>query len=111
MKSLLLLICAAAVSSAAAPDGTMINAHSEARFGKPIAFRKIPGTAGTMALEAASGRLYAPIEEKIQKVFGPFVGNTHTETNITGTLMTQAYHQAHEIIKRHVNAGPNDAIL
>jgi selenocysteine lyase/cysteine desulfurase len=59
----------------------------------------------------ASGRLYTPIEEKIQKTFGPFVGNTHTETNITGTMMTQAYHQAHEIIKRHVNAGPKDALL
>ena len=59
----------------------------------------------------ASGRLYTPIEEKIQKTFGPFVGNTHTETNITGTLMTQAYHYAHEIIKRHVNAGPKDALL
>ncbi|RPI06609.1 MAG: aminotransferase class V-fold PLP-dependent enzyme [Ignavibacteriae bacterium] len=59
----------------------------------------------------ASGRLYAPIEEKIQNTFGPFVGNTHTETNITGTMMTQAYHYAHEVIKRHVNAGPKDALL
>jgi len=59
----------------------------------------------------ASGRLYAPIEEKIQKVFGPFVGNTHTETNVTGTMMTQAYQYAHEVIKRHVNADQNDALL
>ena len=59
----------------------------------------------------ASGRLYAPIEDKIQNTFGPFVGNTHTETNITGTMMTQAYHYAHELIKRHVNAGPKDALL
>jgi selenocysteine lyase/cysteine desulfurase len=59
----------------------------------------------------ASGRLYAPIEQKIFKEFGPFVGNTHTETNITGTMMTHAYRQAHEIIKRHVNAGPSDALL
>jgi selenocysteine lyase/cysteine desulfurase len=59
----------------------------------------------------ASGRLYAPIEQKIFKEFGPFVGNTHTETNITSTMMTHAYHQAHEIIKRHVNAGPKDALL
>ena len=47
----------------------------------------------------------------MQRVFGPFVGNTHTETNITGTMMTQAYHHAHEIIKRHVHAGPKDALL
>jgi len=52
-----------------------------------------------------------PIEEKIRNVFGPFVGNTHTETNITGTMMTQAYHYAHEVIKRHVNADPKDALL
>jgi selenocysteine lyase/cysteine desulfurase len=42
---------------------------------------------------------------------GPFVGNTHSETNITGTLMTHAYHLAHQIIKKHVNAGPEDALL
>jgi len=44
----------------------------------------------------ASGRLYAPIEEKISYTFGPFVGNTHTETSETGTLMTKAYHLAHQ---------------
>ncbi|OQX95885.1 selenocysteine lyase [candidate division KSB1 bacterium 4572_119] len=59
----------------------------------------------------ASGRLYKQIEEKIAKDFGPFVGNTHTETNVTGTSMTKAYHKAHEIIKNHVNAGPNDVII
>ncbi|MBN1398825.1 MAG: aminotransferase class V-fold PLP-dependent enzyme [Bacteroidetes bacterium] len=59
----------------------------------------------------ASGRLYGPIEQKLLKEFGPFVGNTHTETNITSMRMTQAYRQAHEIIKRHVNAGPKDALL
>ncbi len=59
----------------------------------------------------ASGRLYAPIERKLQETFGPFVGNTHTETNVTGTSMTQAYHYAAEIIKKHVHAGPNDVLL
>ncbi len=59
----------------------------------------------------ASGRLYAPIEQKMLEKFGPFVGNTHTETNVTGTMMTQAYHYTHEVIKRHVNAGPKDALL
>lgn len=59
----------------------------------------------------ASGRLYAPIEEKIWKTFGPFVGNTHTETTVTGTAMTKAYHVAHKIIKDHVHAGPNDVLL
>ena len=48
----------------------------------------------------ASGRLYGPIEDKIRNVFGPFIGNTHTETNVTGTTMTKAYHFAHEAIKK-----------
>ncbi len=59
----------------------------------------------------ASGRLYAPIEEKISYQFGPFVGNTHTETSETGTLMTKAYHLAQRKIKEHVNAGPDDVII
>ena len=59
----------------------------------------------------ASGRLYEPIEKKIRKEFGPFVANTHTETSETGTRMTRSYHHAHQIIKQHVNAGPNDVII
>jgi len=59
----------------------------------------------------ASGRLYRPIEDKITNQFGPFVGNTHTETCETGTLMTKAYHLAQKKIKEHVNAGPNDVII
>ncbi len=59
----------------------------------------------------ASGRLYGPIEEKIQHEFGPFIGNTHTETSETGTLMTKAYHHAQSIIKKHVNANENDILL
>lgn len=59
----------------------------------------------------ASGRLYKPIEDKLTNEIGPFVGNTHTETSETGTSMTRAYHQAHKIIKRHVNAGPDDLII
>ncbi len=59
----------------------------------------------------ASGRLYGPIESKLQTQFGPYVANTHTETTLTGTLMTRAYHRSHQLIKEHVNAGPNDIIL
>ncbi|MDZ7319244.1 MAG: selenocysteine lyase, partial [candidate division KSB1 bacterium] len=36
----------------------------------------------------ASGRLYEPIEQKMRYQFGPFIGNTHTETSVTGTTMT-----------------------
>ena len=59
----------------------------------------------------ASGRLYNPIEKKILDTFGPFVANTHTESSETGTRMTMSYHHAHEFIKKHVNAGPNDIII
>ncbi|MDZ7315872.1 MAG: selenocysteine lyase, partial [candidate division KSB1 bacterium] len=59
----------------------------------------------------AGGRLYRPIEKKLMHDLGPFVGNTHTETNVTGTSMTLAYQEAHRIIKRHCGAGPNDVII
>ncbi len=59
----------------------------------------------------ASGRLYAPIEQRLLQRFGPFVGNTHSESSETGRLMTLAYHQARELIKAHVHAGPDDVIL
>lgn len=59
----------------------------------------------------ASGRLYGPIERKLLESFGPFVGNTHSESSVTGGLMTHAYHHAHEIIKKHVHAGPDDVLL
>jgi len=59
----------------------------------------------------ASGRLYNPIEKKIRNTFGPFVGNTHSESSITGSLMTTSYHEAQHIIKNHVNANENDIII
>ncbi len=59
----------------------------------------------------ASGRLYDPIEKRIAQEFGPMLANTHTESSDTGIFMTQAYHQALENIKRHVNAGEKDAII
>ena len=59
----------------------------------------------------ASGRLYKPIEEKISKTLGSFVGNTHTETCETGTRMTYAYEWSHRFIKAHVGAGLNDVII
>ncbi|CAL2103130.1 Cysteine desulfurase [Tenacibaculum sp. 190130A14a] len=59
----------------------------------------------------ASGRLYRPIEEKLINEFGPFVANTHTETSTTGASMTLAYHEARNIIKRHVNASKDDVLI
>lgn len=59
----------------------------------------------------ASGRLYQPIEDYITHTLGPYVANTHTETNLTGSAMTHAYHEAQHIIKNHVNACDNDILI
>ena len=59
----------------------------------------------------ASGRLYEPIEKILCEKIYPFIGNTHSETSITGTSTTKAYSEAKKIIKSHVNAGPNDVII
>lgn len=75
-------------------------------FASPYGVRRI-----VYADWTASGRLYAPIEQKIALDFGPFVGNTHSESSITGTSMTKAYHFAHDMIKKHVHANANDVII
>ena len=59
----------------------------------------------------ASGRLHREVEEKLLHLFGPFVGNTHTETSVTGTTMTTAYKMARNSIKAHVGAASGDCIL
>ena len=59
----------------------------------------------------ASARLYKPIEEKILREIGPYVANTHTETSFTGSVMTQAYHEAREVIKKHVHASEEDVLI
>ncbi|MFN4285075.1 MAG: aminotransferase class V-fold PLP-dependent enzyme [Lacibacter sp.] len=59
----------------------------------------------------ASGRAYAPIEDRIRNEILPLLANTHTETTVTGTAMTRAYEQAKHIIKQHVHAGPDDVLI
>lgn len=59
----------------------------------------------------ASGRMYKDIEYKMINEILPYVANTHTETNVTGTTMTLAYKQARKIIKDHVNAGKDDVLI
>jgi len=59
----------------------------------------------------ASGRAYRPIEECIQKEIMPFLGNTHTETTVTGTLMSKAYEEAKVIVKTHVHAASDDVLV
>ena len=75
-------------------------------FESPFGTQKIVYTDWT-----ASGRLYRPIEEKLMNDFGPFVANTHTETTVSGTAMTMAYHEARHIIKHHVNANNDDVLI
>jgi selenocysteine lyase/cysteine desulfurase len=75
-------------------------------FDSPYGKKKIIYTDWT-----ASGRLYRPIEEKLCNEFGPFVANTHTETTVSGTAMTKAYHKAKQIIKNHVNGNEDDVLI
>lgn len=58
----------------------------------------------------ASGRLYHPIEKKLLEM-GELLGNTHTETTITGKTMTNIYKLSKEIIKCHVNASKDDILI
>lgn len=59
----------------------------------------------------ASGRQYGPIEQILIEEIAPFVGNTHTETTVTGCSMTMAYHKAKSIIKTHVGARKRDILI
>lgn len=59
----------------------------------------------------ASGRAYRPIETWLQEEILPFWANTHTETTLTGTRMSAAYEEARAIVKAHVRAGDEDALL
>ena len=79
-----------------------IDQHFDTPFGtKPIIY----------ADWTASGRMYGPIEERLRHDIMPFVGNTHTESTVTGATMTNAYHKALNLIKVHVGAADSDVII
>lgn len=78
----------------------------DAKFQSPYGIKKIVYSDWT-----ASGRMYKPIEDRLAKSIAPYVGNTHTETTITGSAMTKAYHKALNIIKKHVGAYESDIII
>ncbi len=59
----------------------------------------------------ASGRMYLPIEERMLQDVYPYVANTHTDTNYTGSKMTYAYHRALASIKAHVGASKDDILI
>ncbi len=58
----------------------------------------------------ASGRLYHPIEAKLLEM-GELLGNTHTETTVTGKTMTKLYNLAKTAIKKHVHAYDDDILI
>jgi selenocysteine lyase/cysteine desulfurase len=59
----------------------------------------------------ASGRGYEPIECCLQQEVLPFFANSHTQTTLTGTLMTKAYEEAKVIVKQHVGANAEDVLI
>lgn len=59
----------------------------------------------------ASGRLFLPIETQMLHHVFPFCANPHTETSVTGTIMTKLYLQAKQYIKHEVNASEEDVLL
>ena len=59
----------------------------------------------------ASGRVYAPIEEKMMKEFYPNMANSHSKSSTTGSFMTRSYEEALRLIKRHVHASEEDKII
>lgn len=59
----------------------------------------------------ASGRMYQAIEDRLLKKILPFVANTHTDTNYTGSKTTYAYSKARQIIKDHVGANEHDVLV
>ncbi|MBU2914612.1 aminotransferase class V-fold PLP-dependent enzyme [Reichenbachiella agariperforans] len=59
----------------------------------------------------AGGRLYRPIEDIMVEQVGPWVANTHSYSNRTGSQMTAAYQDARKHIKSHVGAKDTDILV
>lgn len=59
----------------------------------------------------ASGRLYAPIEQRLTEIAGSLMANTHTEDSYSGREMTRMLSEASQKIKRHVNAQDSDVLI
>lgn len=80
--------------------------------GQELTFRGPYGSRKVLYADwIASGRLYAPLESRMSEDIGPWVANTHTETSVTGSAMTQAYHQARQEIKQHLGAREDDVLI
>jgi selenocysteine lyase/cysteine desulfurase len=59
----------------------------------------------------ASGRAYRPIETRLQEEILPFFANTHSRSTVTGERMSGAYEQALAVVREHVNAREDDALV
>ncbi|WP_419213633.1 aminotransferase class V-fold PLP-dependent enzyme [Maribacter sp. X9] len=59
----------------------------------------------------ASGRLHRWVEDAMIYKVGPMVANTHSFSSQTGKVSTYAYRHARGIIKSHVNASEEDALV
>jgi len=64
----------------------------------------------TYADFTASGRSLGFIEARMREVLSIYA-NTHTEDSTTGRVMGQLLHQAEQMIKKSVNAGPNGRLV
>lgn len=59
----------------------------------------------------ASGRCYGPVEDKLRGGIMPYVSNVHTESSGTGRKITRLYKEAKSIIKKHVHADDDYALI
>jgi selenocysteine lyase/cysteine desulfurase len=58
----------------------------------------------------ATGRSLHFVEAWMRRV-GPFYANTHTSISSTGRLMTELREEARKVVRRSVNAGPEDEVI
>ncbi|MBC8072772.1 MAG: aminotransferase class V-fold PLP-dependent enzyme [Deltaproteobacteria bacterium] len=58
----------------------------------------------------ATGRYLHFVEAWIRRI-GPFYGNSHTAVSSVGRIMTSLREKARHVIRRSVNAGPDDEVL
>jgi selenocysteine lyase/cysteine desulfurase len=58
----------------------------------------------------ASGRAVESIEARMRDILACYA-NTHTEDDFSGRCSTRLYHAALDLIRRHVNAGPQGKVL
>ena len=61
--------------------------------------------------QTASGLPFGPIEDLIRDQVLPYMANTHTEASFTGRYMTNLYREAHDKVRKALNANSSDAVV